>query len=60
VLLFQEYSREDESISVDPVGIAGIEGHKLVEENVGGRSQTHRGARMARVGLGGGIDLDGH
>lgn len=50
-------SRENESIPVDPAGILRVEGHELVEEDVGGRGQAHRGARMAGVGLGGGIDL---
>jgi hypothetical protein len=49
--------REDKSISVDPVGVLRVEGHELVEQDVGNRRHAHRGARVAGVGLGGGIDL---
>jgi hypothetical protein len=49
--------REDKSISIQPIGILGIEGHALVEENMGRRSQSHGCAGMAGIGLEGGIDL---
>lgn len=48
---------EDESVSVDPVGVLGVEGHVLVEEDMGRWGQAHGGTRMARVGGEGGIDL---
>jgi hypothetical protein len=50
--------REDEAIAVDPVGVLGVESHELVEQDVGRRGHAHRGARVAGVGLEGGIDLD--
>jgi hypothetical protein len=50
--------REDETIAVDPVGVLGVESHELVEQDVGRRGHAHRGARVAGVGLEGGIDLD--
>jgi hypothetical protein len=43
--------REDEAVSVDPAGVLWVEGHEFVEEDVGGRRQAHRGARMAGVGF---------
>jgi hypothetical protein len=49
--------RQDKSISVEPVWILGVEGHEFVEEDVGHWGHAHRSARMARVGLEGGIDL---
>ena len=49
--------RQNESISVDPVWIGGIEAHEFVKEDVGCWSQAHGGARMPRVGLEGRIDL---
>ena len=49
--------REDETISVEPFWILWIECHEFVEQNVGNRCHAHRGARVARVRLVGGIDL---
>lgn len=52
------YVREDKAVAVDPFGVLGVEGHELVEQDVGDRGHAHRGARMARVGLECGIDLE--
>lgn len=49
--------RENETITVSPVGVLGVEVHELVEQNVGHGGHTHRGTGVARVGLGGGINL---
>jgi len=50
--------RENEAIAVEPFGVLWVEGHELVEEDVGDGCHAHRGARMARVGLECGIDLE--
>lgn len=52
--------RENEAITVDPFGVLGVEGHELVEEDVGHRGHAHGGAGMARVGLEGRIHLEKH
>ena len=49
--------REDKSIAVEPIWVLWIEGHELVEEDVGRRGHAHRGTRVTRVGSEGGIDL---
>jgi hypothetical protein len=49
--------RENETITVDPIGVLGVEVHELVEENVGNGGHAHGGTGVARVGLGGGINL---
>jgi hypothetical protein len=55
---YREYNvRENEAVSVHPIGVLGVESHELVEKNVGHRGHAHRGARMARVGGSRGIDL---
>lgn len=51
------YIREDKSISVEPVWVLGVEGHELVEEDMGSWCAAHRGTGMTRVGFEGGIDL---
>ena len=48
---------ENKAISIGPIGVLGVEGHELVEENVGGGGQAHRGSGMPGVGLEGRIDL---
>jgi hypothetical protein len=48
---------QDEAIPIDLVWILRIEGHKLIEENVGDWRHPHGRARMARVRLERGIDL---
>jgi hypothetical protein len=53
----EKYVRENEAVAVDPVWVLGVESHELVEHDVGHRSHAHRGTRMTRVGLKGGIDL---
>ena len=52
-----EYVREDKSVAVQPLRVLGVESHELVEQDVGNRGHAHRGARVTRVGLRGGIDL---
>lgn len=54
----EKHLRKDETISVDPIRVLGVECHELVEEDVCNRSHTHGSARVARVGFGGGIDLE--
>jgi hypothetical protein len=49
--------RENESVSVEPVGVLWVETHELVEKNVGDGSHTHGRTRVARVGFGSRIDL---
>jgi hypothetical protein len=49
--------RQNETITVDPVGVLWIERHELVEEHMGDGSQAHGGARMAGIGLERGIRL---
>ena len=49
--------RENKSITIDPVGVVGVESHELVEEDVGNRCHTHGRAGMPGVGFEGGIDL---
>lgn len=51
--------RENESVTVSPLGVLGVEVHESVEENMGSRSTAHRGTGVTRVGLGRGIDLEG-
>ena len=53
----EKYVRENEAVAVDPFGVLGVESHELVEQDVGNRGHAHRGARVTRVGLRGGIDL---
>ena len=50
--------RENKTITVDPVGVLGVEVHELVEQNVGHGGHAHGGTRVARVSLGGGINLE--
>lgn len=54
----ERHLRENETITVDPVGVLGVEVHELVEQNVGDGGHAHRGTRVARVSLGGGINLE--
>lgn len=49
--------RENESVTVDPLGVLGVELHEFVEQDVGDGSHAHGRTRVTRVGLGGGIDL---
>ena len=51
------YSRENESVPVEPIRIAWVESHEFVEHNVGDGCHAHRRTRMPRVGLDRGIDL---
>lgn len=52
-----EYSRENESIAIDPIWIFRVERHELVEQDVRHWGHAHWGARVAGVCLEGGIDL---
>jgi len=49
--------REDESVSVEPVWVLRVEGHKLVEQDMGSWCAAHGGTGVTRVGFEGGIDL---
>jgi len=49
--------REDETITVKPFRVLRVEGHELVEKNVGNWCHAHRGTRVTGVGLEGSIDL---
>jgi hypothetical protein len=48
---------ENETITVGPVRVLGVEVHELVEQNVGHGGHTHRGTGVTGVSLGGGINL---
>jgi hypothetical protein len=48
---------EHEAITVDPVGVLGVEAHELVEEDVSHGGHAHGGTGMAGVGFEGSIDL---
>lgn len=49
--------RENKSITIDPVGVFGVESHAFVEKNVGNRCHAHGRAGVAGVGFEGGINL---
>lgn len=49
---------ENETIPVDPVWVLRVEGHELVEHDMGDWGHTHGRARVARVGGCCGIDLE--
>lgn len=49
---------EDEAIAVEPLGVLGVEGHELVEQDVGDGGHAHGRTGVARVGLERGIDLE--
>lgn len=51
--------REDEAVAVDPFGVLRVEGHELVPQDVGNRGHAHGRTRVAGVGLGRSIDLEG-
>lgn len=53
------HARDDKTVPVGPLRVIGIEGHKLVEEHMSSRGYSHRGSRVARVRLEGGIDSEG-
>lgn len=52
-----KHLRENESITIDPVGVLGVESHEFVEKDVGNRCHTHGRTGMPGVGCEGGIDL---
>lgn len=49
--------RENETITVDPVWVLGVEVHELVEHDVGNGCHAHRSTGMTGIGFGGSIDL---
>ena len=49
---------QHEAIPIEPRRILRVEGHELVEEDVGHRGHAHGRTRVARVCLEGGIDLE--
>ena len=49
--------RQDESISIEPFRIAGVETHEFIEHDMSGGSKAHGGSGMTGVGFEGGIDL---
>lgn len=53
------HAGEDKTVPVGPLRVIGIEGHELVEEHMSSRGHSHRGSRVARVRLEGGIDSEG-
>lgn len=55
----RNHIRENETITVGPVRVLGVEVHELVEQNVGHGGHTHRGTGVTGVSLGGGINLIG-
>ena len=57
IVMRVQNSREDKSISVQPLRIFRVEVHELVEENVGGRSQAHGCTGMTGIRFWRGIDL---
>ena len=54
------YSRENESIPIEPVRVAGIERHEFVEHDMGNRCHAHGSTWMPRVGFDCCIDLSKH
>ena len=53
-------SREYKSVSVEPIGILGVEGHEFIEHNVSDRSHPHGGSGMPGISFEGSIDLEQH
>lgn len=51
--------RKNKSISIDPIRVLRIEGHELIEENMGHWGHAHRGTGMSGIRCEGGIDLGG-
>ena len=49
--------RQDETITIDPVWVLGVEGHELVEQNMSNGCHAHGSSGMTGVDFGGGIDL---
>ena len=52
----RRHIRENETITVGPVRVLGVEVHH-VPQNVGNGSHAHRGTGVTGVSLGGGINL---
>lgn len=51
-----KHIRENETITVSPFRVLGVEVHQ-VPQNVGHGGHAHRGTGVTGVGLGGGINL---
>lgn len=49
--------RENETVSIQPIRVFGIERHALVKENMSSWGQSHGRAGMTGIGFKGGIDL---
>ena len=49
--------RQDETITIDPIWVLGVEGHELVEQDMGNGCHAHGSSGMTGVGFEGGIDL---
>ena len=50
--------RQDETITIDPVWVLGVEIHELIEQDMGNGCHAHGSSGMTGVGFEGGIDLD--
>lgn len=57
-MCLRSYSREDESITVNPFWVFWVVVHEFVEEDVGNWSHAHGRSGMAGVGLESGINLE--
>lgn len=49
--------RQDETITIDPIRVLGVEAHEFVKHDVGNRCHTHGGSGMTGISFEGGIDL---
>lgn len=48
---------QNEAVTVQPLGVLGVELHEVVEQDVGNGGHAHGGTGVARVAVEGGIDL---
>jgi len=56
--IFKDVLRENEAIAVDPLWVAWVESHELVEQDVGDWGHAHGCTGVTRVGCEGRIDLE--
>ena len=49
--------RQDETITIDPVWVLGVEVHELVEQNMGNGCHAHGSSGMTGIDFESGIDL---
>lgn len=54
----KESLRKNETVSVDPIGVLGVESHELVKKHMRDRGHAHRRTGVAGVSLSGSIDLE--